>query len=150
MVSAGARSAHAWRPLRERRTTPAETLAAFDRVATATTTPPAAPATRLVEAVVHGEDVRRPLGLHRDYPVEHVLPALGYQVKTSVSMGGGKQRAAGFRLVAVDSGFSAGEGPEVRGTALVLLLAISGRPVGPDELSGPGAEPFLQQLARHP
>ena len=33
----------------------------------------------------------------------------------------------------------AGTGPEVRGGVLALLLAVSGRPVGPEELTGPGA-----------
>lgn len=135
---------------RERRSSTAQTLAAFDRVLTATKTPPAAPATRLVEVVVHGEDVRRPLGLVRDYPLDHVLPALRYQLATSVSMGGGRQRAAGFRLVALDADLTSGTGPEVRGTALALLLAVSGRPVGPTELTGAGAPAFVRRLSDHP
>lgn len=132
---------------RERRVRPSETLAEFDRILTETKTPPAAPATRLVEAVVHGEDLRRPLGLHREYPIDHVLPALRHQLKTAASMGGGRERAAGFRLVAIDSGVSLGTGPEVSGTALALLLAISGRPVDAAELSGPAALAFVQQLS---
>ena len=44
---------------RERRPDPADTLAALAAAAPLRLTPPAAPATRLVEAVVHGEDVRR-------------------------------------------------------------------------------------------
>jgi uncharacterized protein (TIGR03083 family) len=50
---------------RERGATPAATLAEFRRVRDETKTPPAALATRLVEAIVHGEDIRRPLGLRR-------------------------------------------------------------------------------------
>ena len=135
---------------RERRADPEETLAAFDRIVTMTRTPPAPRGTRLVEAVVHGEDVRRPLGLHREYPIGHVLPALRQQLGTSVSMGGGRERAGGFRLVAVDTDFSSGAGPEVRGRALALLLAVSGRPLEPGELSGPGAPALLERLAaRH-
>lgn len=134
---------------RERRASPAQTLAAFDRIVMETKTPPAPPATRLVEAVVHGEDVRRPLGLHREYPIEHVMPALRHQLKTGASMGGGRERAAGFRLVAVDSNWSSGTGPEVHGTAVALLLAISGRPVHETELSGPAASAFRQQLSAH-
>lgn len=124
---------------RERRASPAETLTAFDAIVTETKTPPAAPATRLVEAIVHGEDVRRPLGIIREYPVDRVLPALQYQLKTSGAMGGGRERAQGVRLVAVDADFASGSGPKVRGTALALLLAVSGRPLPPGELTGPGA-----------
>ena len=36
------------------------------------------------------------------------------------------------------AGLSIGDGPEVRGTALALLLIVSGRPVAPAELDGPG------------
>lgn len=134
---------------RERRGSPEATLAEFDRIVLETKTPPAAPATRLVEAVVHGEDVRRPLGVQREYPIDHVLPALRHQLTTSVSLGGGRERAAGFCLVAVDSDFSSGTGPEVHGRALTLLLAISGRPLEPGELSGAGAPAFLTQLEAH-
>jgi hypothetical protein len=85
--------------------------------------------TRLVEAFVHGEDIRRPLGMRGDYPPSHVAKALAYQVRTSVKMGGGKEFAAGFGLVASDAPFEHGEGHEVRGSVIALLLAVSGRPV---------------------
>lgn len=124
---------------RERVEDPAETLAAFRRVAGRTATPPAPLATRLVEEFAHGEDIRRPLGLQRDYPVAHVVTALGYLAKTSQKWGGGKERAERVRLVATDSDTVIGTGPEVRGTAIALVLALSGRPVGSGELTGPGA-----------
>lgn len=41
--------------------------------------------------------------------------------------------------MATDADLDAGTGPEVRGGVLALLLAVSGRPVGPEELTGPGA-----------
>lgn len=127
---------------RERREHPSATLAEFDRIIGARDTPPAPSATRLMEAVVHGEDIRRPLGIRRDYPVARVLPALRYQISTKAAMGGGRERAAGFRLEASDADFSSGTGPEVRGTALALLLATSGRPVEAGELFGSGAAAF--------
>jgi uncharacterized protein (TIGR03083 family) len=124
---------------RERGQDPADTLAAYRRVAGRTATPPAPLATRLVEEFAHGEDIRRPLGLQRDYPVEHVVTALGYLAKTSQSWGGGKERAQRVRLVATDADTGIGDGPEVRGTAIALVLALSGRRVEPGELTGPGA-----------
>lgn len=131
---------------RERAATPAGTLAEFRRVVDETKTPPAAPATRLVEAIVHGEDIRRPLGMDRKYPIEHVATALQYQLRTTVAIGGGKQRAAGSRLVATDSGIDVGSGAEVRGSTLSLLLAVSGRPIDQDEFSGEGAAAFVRNL----
>jgi uncharacterized protein (TIGR03083 family) len=127
---------------RERRADPQDTLAAFRAVSGRTTSAPAPPATRLVEAFVHGEDIRRPLSLARAYPVGLVGEALRYQLGTSGKLGGGRERAAGLRLVATDADLDAGMGPEVRGSVLALLLAVSGRPVGPDELTGPGAAPL--------
>jgi uncharacterized protein (TIGR03083 family) len=124
---------------RERAEDPSRTLEQFRAVSGRTTSAPAPPATRLVEAFVHGEDIRRPLGIRHDYPPAHVATALRHQVNTSMTLGGGKERAERLRLVATDTDLSVGAGDEVRGTAIALLLAVSGRPVGPEELTGPGA-----------
>lgn len=123
----------------ERASDPSVTLDRFRAVAGRTDTPPAALATRLVEAFVHGEDIRRPLGIVGTYPPEHVATALNHQVKTPVGFEGGKERAAGIRLVATDADIDIGTGDEVRGTAISLLLALSGRPVDASELTGPAS-----------
>ncbi|MFC4072451.1 maleylpyruvate isomerase family mycothiol-dependent enzyme [Actinoplanes subglobosus] len=124
---------------RERRAEPASTLAALRAVVTHTSTPPAPIATRLVEAFVHGEDIRRAIGHTGDYPVAETVQALEFQLRTSVKMGGGRERAAGLRLIASDAPLDVGgNSPAVRGSALALLLAVSGRPTRPGELSGPG------------
>ncbi|TFD39939.1 maleylpyruvate isomerase family mycothiol-dependent enzyme [Cryobacterium sp. TMT1-19] len=131
---------------RERAATPEVTLTEFRRIREATKTPPAALATRLVEVIVHGEDIRRPLGLLRSCPSESIDAALRYQLKTGISMGGGKERAAGLRLQASDSRFEHGSGSEVKGTSLALLMAISGRPVDKEDFSGEGAATFARKL----
>jgi uncharacterized protein (TIGR03083 family) len=130
---------------RERAVTPEATLNEFRRLREETKTPPAAPATRLVEMIVHGEDIRRPLGLLHTYPSASIDQALRYQVRTGVFMGGGKERAAGYRLRASDASFEHGSGPEVSGTALALLMAISGRPVPREAFSGDGAATFVRR-----
>lgn len=124
---------------RERRDDPRDTLRAFRSVVTRTSTPPAPVATRLVEAFVHGEDIRRAVGLRRDYPAGQVVTALEHQLRTTVKMGGGRELAAGLRLAAADADLGTGSGPEVRGPVIALLLAVSGRAVEPGELTGPGA-----------
>lgn len=123
---------------RERGMTPLQTLDRLRATVTLTATPPAPLDTRLVEAVVHGEDIRRPLGLAGSYPQPAVVRALRLQARTSASFGGARERVAGLRLRATDADVSIGDGPDVRGPALALLLAICGRPVGTDELDGPG------------
>ncbi|WP_298253209.1 maleylpyruvate isomerase family mycothiol-dependent enzyme [uncultured Arthrobacter sp.] len=132
--------------LRARASRPADTLDAFRAVRRHTTTPPAALATRLVEAFVHGEDIRRPLGIARPYPPGLVAAALAYQLRTSVRIGGGRELAHGYHLIATDTAFDHGDGSEVRGPAIALLLAASGRPVGTGEIAGPGV---LGLLRRH-
>lgn len=125
---------------RERGATPAETLDRLRQVAGRTSTPPAPLDSRLVEETVHGEDIRRPLGIIHDYSPEVVVRSVRYQARTSVSFGGAKQRVAGVRLHATDMDLSLGEGQEVRGPALSLLLAISGRMEALIDLDGPGVE----------
>lgn len=124
----------------ERRAAPADTLAAFRAVQHRTSTPPAPLDTRLTEAFVHGEDIRRPLGLRGGYPTPYVVRALALQVRTDEKWGGGRQRVGGVTLRATDAGYSVGDGPAVEGPALALLLVTCGRAVGLDELTGPGVD----------
>ena len=123
---------------RERGATPGETLARLRDVVPRRSTPPAPLDSRLVEEVVHGEDIRKPLGIKHEYAPEAVVRSLRYQARTSTSVGGAKQRVAGIRLRATDADVSIGDGPEVVGPALALLLAISGRKAALTELAGPG------------
>ncbi|MGF6835191.1 uncharacterized protein (TIGR03083 family) [Paenarthrobacter sp. TE4293] len=132
---------------REKTIDPGSTLNQLKAVFSRTSGPPAGLASRLVEAFVHGEDIRRPLGIRRHYPAVHVATALDYQLRTTTRMGGGKEIAAGWRLVATDTHFEHGDGPAVEGPAIALLLAVSGRPVAEKELSGPGATVFRQRLS---
>lgn len=90
----------------------------------------------LVEGLIHHQDIRRPLGQPRVIPPERLLPAL----RTALIAPdiGGLWSTRGVRLAATDIGFSAGWGPEVRGTAEALLMVIAGRRGVASELSGPG------------
>ncbi|WP_114423931.1 maleylpyruvate isomerase family mycothiol-dependent enzyme [Nocardioides houyundeii] len=132
---------------RQQSAEPRDTLASLRAASGLTRTPPANLATRLVEAIVHGEDIRRPLGIHGAYPHPATIAALGYQVRTPVSFGGGRERVSGLRLVEASSGTSWGDGPEVVGPALDLLLAVSGRPVAAARLTGDGAPRLLGGVA---
>ena len=80
----------------------------------------------LGEIVVHGEDIRRPLGLkHR--PPEAALTAVADSWKNSNLLIGAKRRITGLRLRATDTGWAHGDGPEVSGPLLSLILAMTGR-----------------------
>lgn len=134
---------------RERAEVPGSTLDEFRAVSGRSTSAPAPLATRLVEVFVHSEDIRRPLGISHDYPAAHVATALRYQLNTGAGLGGGKERAKGLHLVATDSDVNVGGGQEVHGTTLSLLLAVSGRPVSPEELTGSGATALIREGGLH-
>ncbi|MGY1690915.1 maleylpyruvate isomerase family mycothiol-dependent enzyme [Geodermatophilus sp. SYSU D01105] len=117
--------------------TPAETLARFRRVVGSTTKPPLPTVAMLGEAVVHGEDIRRPLGLRRRQPVEAVAAVAEYYAGSDLVVPG-KRRIAGLRLAAVDGPLAVGSGPLVAGTTLALTMAMAGRAGYCDELHGDG------------
>ncbi|MDT4958982.1 MAG: hypothetical protein QOD31_2781 [Pseudonocardiales bacterium] len=116
---------------------PAATLAAFRAAQGRQSAPPGPKDTWLGEAFVHGEDIRRPLGIPHSYPLPYVARAIALYAKSNAIIGG-KTRVAGVTLKATDTDFSVGAGPLVQGPAMALLLAASGRKSALDELSGPG------------
>ena len=123
---------------RHRGASPQETMERLRRVASRRSTPPAPLDSRLVEEVVHGEDIRRPLGMTHSYSEEAVLRSLRLQARTPAAFGGARELVSGVRLTATDADVSIGDGPDVTGPALSLLLAVSGRRVALDDLDGPG------------
>lgn len=90
----------------------------------------------LTDCTIHHQDVRRPLGLPREIPEEQLRRVLGFALIAPVIRGA--LRARGVRLVATDLDWSYGRGPEARGTAEALLMAMAGRRGVTPELSGPG------------
>lgn len=131
---------------RYRGATPAETLDGLRAAVELRLTPPAPLVTRSVEAIVHGEDVRRPLGLARAYDTDAVVASFGWQARTSAAMGGAKSLLAGIAVRASDADLVHGEGAEVTGPALELLLASCGRAVALDALSGPGVATLAERI----
>jgi uncharacterized protein (TIGR03083 family) len=123
----------------ERSGGPAATLAAFRAVETATSAPPGPKLSWLGEALVHAEDIRRPLGITHEYPVQAVTAVTEFYAGSNVLIGG-KRRVAGLTLQATDTDWSHGSGPVVAGPARALMLATTGRTAALDELSGPGLE----------
>jgi len=51
-------------------------------------------------------------------------------------------------MVTTDTGWVHGDGPEVTGPALSLLLAMTGRPAGLADLSGDGAPVLNARMGR--
>jgi len=105
----------------------------------------------LGDAVVHALDIRRPLGGTRPIPPAAFSPAAGFfagaRWPLSIPIRGEiRKRIDGLRLVADDVDWSHGQGPEVRGSREALMLLLTGRPVGTDELTGAGVEQLYSRL----
>lgn len=130
---------NARRMAEHRGSTPAETLARFRSVVPSTTRPPGPVEMWLGEIVVHGGDVRRPLGLVREHPETTLTPLAEFFAKRNSTVAG-RTNAAGLRLDATDGPFTTGpdDAPLVRGTTLALVMAMAGRGAFCDDLTGPG------------
>jgi uncharacterized protein (TIGR03083 family) len=98
--------------------------------------PGSGPRDPLMDLVVHGQDIARPLSRRHVSPPEVVADCLAY-VATNRFMGG-PRRLAGVRLVSTDTGWTLGYGAELRGPDVDLLLVAAGRRAGLDALEGPG------------
>jgi uncharacterized protein (TIGR03083 family) len=116
---------------------PAQTLAELTAHVDDTTAPPGPVDSWIGEMVVHGADIRRPLGISYSPPVATTRQVADFY-KNSNLLIGAKNRIAGVRLVASDTDWSHGSGPEVRGPILSLVQAMTGRAVALSDLTGDG------------
>jgi hypothetical protein len=80
----------------------------------------------------------------RVIPAERLLP--GLRTALIAPDAGGLWRIRGVRLIATDLRFSFGFGPEVRGAAEALLMAMAGRRGVVGELTGPGREKLARRI----
>ena len=118
---------------------PTATLSSFRANADSTKSPPGPVDSWLGETLIHSEDIRRPLGITRSYPIDAVVRTLDFYKKSNLIVGA-KKRIAGLSLRATDASWSHGEGALVEGPAMSLLLAITGRKQALDDLTGDGVE----------
>jgi uncharacterized protein (TIGR03083 family) len=99
----------------------------------------------LMDLVIHGQDIARPLGrCHVSSP--HVVAACLAYVAANRFLGG-PRRLSGTRLVSTDTGWTLGEGPQVRGPDIDLLLLAAGRRAGLETLDGPGTSVVAARLS---
>jgi len=100
--------------------------------------------------LVHHQDIRRPLGLHREIPSGRLLAALESLPRLSSRIGS-RKRMSGLRVVASDVEFDSGaRAPELRGPAEALVMTLTGRRAALEEISGPGVEILARRLSGSP
>lgn len=99
----------------------------------------------LIDIVIHGQDIAIPLGRRLEVPAD---TAATTATRVWASLPTRKVRMLGvfkpvpyrsYRLVATDVEWTVGEGPEIRGPILAILLLLTGRTAGYADLAGPGA-----------
>ncbi|MGY1822085.1 maleylpyruvate isomerase family mycothiol-dependent enzyme [Geodermatophilus sp. SYSU D00079] len=110
------------------------------------TPPGAGPEAPLTDLLVHGLDIRWPLGLPHDIPEERLHTSLTHL--TAAPVGGVVARGTvdGLRFEATDIDWAHGSGPIVSGDAEALLLAITGRTAALTHLGGDGVPTLRGRL----
>lgn len=124
---------------------PADTLARFRAVITDTTAPSGHTPAWLGEVVVHGQDIRRPLGLSRSPTLPTVTEVAQFFAERDFTVAGRTVRE-GLRLVATDGPWEIGTGPEVRGSTVALVMVLAGRTEYCAELTGPGVPTLRSRI----
>jgi uncharacterized protein (TIGR03083 family) len=121
----------------ERGLTPAATLACFEGIQDSVKHPPGPADTMLGETIIHAEDIRRALGISREYPAGALVRLAGFYQASNLLIGA-KRRIAGVSLCATDADWRHGTGPEVTGPILCLVMAMTGREQALEDLTGEG------------
>lgn len=110
-------------------------------------TPPGeGPEAPLTDVIVHGLDVRWPLGLPCEVPESRATVALNALMKAPASVVH-KGALDGLRFEATDLDWRYGDGATVSAPAHVLLLAITGRAEAAEMLRGDGAATLKRRIA---
>ncbi|WP_019927657.1 maleylpyruvate isomerase family mycothiol-dependent enzyme [Nocardia sp. BMG111209] len=95
------------------------------------------PADRLMDLLVHGQDIAVPLGVARTVPLAAARCALD-RIWYRGTPFHAQRKFAGLRFVAADTDWTVGTGPVVEGPATALLMLLTGREVAADRLTGAG------------
>ena len=118
---------------------PEETLTRFHGVCTKKNRLPGQEKTLIGETFVHAEDIRRPLRIAHEYPLQGLITVADHY-KDSNLMAGTRDRISGLWLRATDVDWSTGSGQLVSGPMLSLLMAMAGRRAVLEDLEGEGLE----------
>ncbi|MFC4123342.1 maleylpyruvate isomerase family mycothiol-dependent enzyme [Nocardia rhizosphaerae] len=101
------------------------------------------PRLMLSDLLVHHQDIRRPLGRPRRIPADRMIAVLSYPDPFAFP----GRRTRGLRFVATDLDWSWGDGPEIRGPGEAIALAVVGRAIVLDELTGGGVPELRRRCA---
>jgi uncharacterized protein (TIGR03083 family) len=118
---------------------PADVKARYDAIVYSNRKPPGPAYVALGEVMVHGEDIRRAFGRPGDHPAEHLVTLADAYKRTGPPLRG-KKRAAGLKFTATDVEWTTGDGPEVTGPCMSLIMGMVGRKGALADCAGAGLE----------
>ena len=101
--------------------------------------PTTTPVEPLIDALVHHQDILRPLGLRHEMAPEAAAVAAD-RSRTLAFLSGSRAVVKGTRMVATDIDWSRGRGPTLTGPIQELLMVCMGRGRVAEGLSGEGTE----------
>lgn len=125
---------------------PAETMARFQAVIDSDVAASKDLPAYLGEVLVHSEDIRHPLGISTPVDIDAATQVADFYVSRDFAVNS-KTVAAGLHLRATDGGFDHGQGPEVAGPTLALLMTMAGRQSHLEQLTGDGVPVMAARLA---
>lgn len=103
--------------------------------------PGVGPMGQMADGCIHLRDCARPLGLPDDASLDDWRTVLDWLPTRQASLGVvPRGRLDGLALRATDQDWTWGSGTEVAGPSEAMAMAISGRPVALEDLSGPGVQ----------
>jgi uncharacterized protein (TIGR03083 family) len=105
--------------------------------------PVTGPLSGLTDVLVHGADIRIPLGIPYRPDPQHVARVLDFLTSPTQLGFFPRRRLRGIALHDEDTGKTWGDGESIRGSGVAVMLAVCGRTVAFDRLAGPGL-PLLQ------
>ena len=101
-----------------------------------------APSIALADALIHHQDIRRPLNRPRAIPPERLVSVLNHPDPFASP----RRRTRRLRFAATDVSWSRGNGLEIRGAGEAIAMAIAGRGAALADLSGDGVEVLRTRL----
>lgn len=128
---------------------PAQTLERFTQIIPSRVAPFGATEAWLGEVIVHAQDIRVPLGLKRLPSIDACTSVAQFYAAKDFAVPS-KKNSTGLRLESTDGPFATGAGPLVSGTTMDLVMAMAGRGIFAERLTGAGVKILRSRIVSAP
>lgn len=92
----------------------------------------------LIDALVHAQDIYRPLGIRHD-PAPEAAAEAADRLRSLPFLMGSRRTIRSVRMVATDTGWDRGRGPVAEAPMVELMMLCAGRAADHSHVSGDGA-----------